>query len=134
MILITPVRLYNLQSLGQAFGRPLPFSSWIKILVRRIENYPLMRAGNIVSNTVQMAAVFVVWACMCVLPGRGSEFFFFKILFIYEKHTQREAETQAEREAGSMQGARCGTRSRVSRTEGGAKPLSHQGCPRGSEF
>ena len=39
----------------------------------------------------------------------------------------------AEREAGSMQGARCGTRSRVSRimplAEGGAKPLSHQGCP-----
>ena len=27
------------------------------------------------------------------------------------RHTQREAETQAEREAGSMQGAPCGTRS-----------------------
>ena len=24
-------------------------------------------------------------------------------------HTQREAETQADKEAGSMQGARCGT-------------------------
>ena len=29
--------------------------------------------------------------------------FFFKILFIYERHREREAETQAEGEAGSMQ-------------------------------
>ena len=47
--------------------------------------------------------------------------------------TEREAETQAEGEAGSMQGARRGTRSRVSRirpwAEGGAKPLSYLGCP-----
>ena len=48
-------------------------------------------------------------------------------------HTHTEAETQAEGEAGSMQGAPPGTRSRVSRTrpwaEGGAKPLSRPGCP-----
>ena len=31
--------------------------------------------------------------------------FYFNILFIYSKETQREAETQAEGEAGSMQGA-----------------------------
>ena len=48
---------------------------------------------------------------------------------------EREAETQAEGEgeAGSMQGARHGTRSRDSRimpwAEDGAKPLSHLGCP-----
>ena len=46
---------------------------------------------------------------------------------------EREAETQAEGEAGSMQGARRGTRSQVSRirpwAEGGGKPLSHPGCP-----
>ena len=58
---------------------------------------------------------------------------FFKILFIHERHREREAETQAEGEAGSMQGAQSGTQSRISRitpwTEGGAKPLSHQGCP-----
>ena len=46
---------------------------------------------------------------------------------------EREAETQAEGEAGSMQGAPRGTRSQVSRirpwAEGGAKPLSHPGCP-----
>ena len=45
----------------------------------------------------------------------------------------REAETQAEGEAGSMQGARHGTQSQVSRirpwAKGGAKPLSHPGCP-----
>ena len=46
---------------------------------------------------------------------------------------EREAETQAEGEAGSMQGARRGTPSWVSRirpwAEGGAKLLSHPGCP-----
>ena len=41
---------------------------------------------------------------------------------------EKKAETQAEGEAGSMQGARRGTPSRVSRitpwAEGGTKPLS----------
>ena len=52
-------------------------------------------------------------------------------LFIHER--QREAETQSEEEAGSVQGAQRGIRSLVSRitplAEGGAKPLSHPGCP-----
>ena len=43
-----------------------------------------------------------------------------------------KTEKDAEREAGSMQGARPGTPSWVSRitpwAEGGAKPLSHLGC------
>ena len=51
--------------------------------------------------------------------------------YLFMRHTEK-AETQAEGEAGSMQGARRGTRSRVSRvtpwTEGGAKPLSHPGA------
>ena len=65
--------------------------------------------------------------------------FFFKILFIYsweterERERERERQTQAEGEAGSMQGAWRETRSPVSRitpwSEGGAKPLSHLGCP-----
>ena len=46
---------------------------------------------------------------------------------------EREAETQAEGEAGSTQRAQCGTQSLVSRirpwAEGSAKPLSHPGCP-----
>ena len=50
-----------------------------------------------------------------------------------ETHTQRGAETQAEGEAGSMQGAPRGTRSRDSRimpwAEGRTKTLSHPGCP-----
>ena len=56
-------------------------------------------------------------------------------LFIHERYREREreAETQAEGEAGSMQGAACGTWSWYSRitpsAEGGAKPLSHLGCP-----
>ena len=49
--------------------------------------------------------------------------------------SEREAETQAEGEAGSMQGARRGTQSWGSRirpwAEGGAKPLSYLGCPEG---
>ena len=46
---------------------------------------------------------------------------------------EREAETQAEGEAGPMQEAPRGTQSRVPRitprTAGGAKPLRHWGCP-----
>ena len=49
------------------------------------------------------------------------------------RDTEREAETPAEGEAGSMQGAQCGTRSQDlgSRPErkAGAKPLSHPGIP-----
>ena len=51
-----------------------------------------------------------------------------------DTETEGDAETQAGGEAGSMQGAQCGTRSRVSRirpwADSGAKPLSHPGCPR----
>ena len=59
--------------------------------------------------------------------------FFSKILFIYSWETQREAETQAEGEAGSTQGAWYGTRSGVSRiipqAEGGDNLMGHQGRP-----
>ena len=51
-----------------------------------------------------------------------------------EREREREAETQAEGKAGSIQGAGLGTPSQVSRitpwAEGGAKPLSHLGCPK----
>ena len=57
----------------------------------------------------------------------------FIYLFMRDREREREAETQAEGEAGSMQGTRCETRSRVPRimpwAEGGAKLLSHLGCP-----
>ena len=43
-------------------------------------------------------------------------FIFFKdFIYLFMRDTEREAETQAEGGAGSMQGARCGTRSWVSR-------------------
>ena len=52
----------------------------------------------------------------CKMVPFGFVFFFFFLdLFIHERQREREAETQAEGEAGSMQGARRGTRSRVSR-------------------
>ena len=40
--------------------------------------------------------------------------FVFNISFIHERQRERMAETQGEGETGSMQGARRGTRSRVS--------------------
>ena len=50
-------------------------------------------------------------------------------IYLSMRDTEREAETQAEGEAGSMQGARCGSRSRVSRSRpeprADAQPLSH---------
>ena len=51
---------------------------------------------------------------------------------------EREAETQAEGEAGSMLGARHRTRSRDSRMapgpKAGTKPLSHPGIPYSQYF
>ena len=71
------------------------------------------------------------------LIWRGSflffSFLFFSRFYLFIHEREGEAETQAEGEAGSMQGARHGTRFQVSgvtpRAEGGAKPLSHPGCP-----
>ena len=65
--------------------------------------------------------------------------FFKKIcLFIHSERAKREAETQAEGEAASMQEARYGTPSWVSRitpqAAGGAKPLRHQGYPNTDGF
>ena len=60
-------------------------------------------------------------------PSRDpkAQIFFFFNFYLFMIGTQwereREAETQAEGEAGSMQGAPCGTRSRVSRTTPWAK-------------
>ena len=49
-----------------------------------------------------------------------------------EREREREAATQVEGEAVAIHGAQPGTGSQVSRirlwVEGGAKPVSHQGC------
>ena len=66
----------------------------------------------------------------------GSLFFFFKI-YLFMRGTQREAETQAEGEAGSLQGASCRT---LSPKPQGSHPdlkadtqsLSHPGVPEAS--
>ena len=51
-------------------------------------------------------------------------------MYLFMGDTQREAETQAEGEPDSMQGARCGTRSREPGShpelKADAQPLSHQ--------
>ena len=60
---------------------------------------------------------------------------FYYFLFIHERHRarKREAETQAEGEAGPMQGAQCGTRSldpgSCPELKADAQPLSHPGIP-----
>ena len=64
-------------------------------------------------------------ACLTVISLKKKKK---TLLFI-----EREAETQGEGETGSMQGAQCGTWSRIPRitpqAAGGAKPPRHQGCP-----
>ena len=63
-------------------------------------------------------------------------FFFFKFLFIHDRHTvrEREAETQAEEEAGSMHrepdmGFDPGSPGSRPGPKAGAKPLHHPGIP-----
>ena len=66
----------------------------------------------------------------------SAQWSFFFLIFCFqswETEREREAEKQAEAEAGSMQGARRGTWSQISRimpwAEGCTKPLSHPGHP-----
>ena len=67
------------------------------------------------------------------ITGKAFVFYSFIHLFIHLFIHERHTHIQAEGEAGSMQGARCGALSQVSRitpwAEGGAKSLSHPGCP-----
>ena len=53
-----------------------------------------------------------------------------KIIYLFMRDTERKRQRHRQKE---KQGARCGTRSRVSRitpqAAGGAKLLRHQGCP-----
>ena len=77
----------------------------------------------------QRSGVYIITSQVC-LTYLFSVFLFLKIfyLFIHERH--REAETQAEGQAGSLQGAPCGTRSQSpgSRPElkADAQLLSHR--------
>ena len=70
---------------------------------------------------------------MHVLMGQGTFILIYLRFYLFIREREREAETQAEGEAGSLEGARRGTRSRVPRitpwAKGGAKLLSPSGCP-----
>ena len=67
------------------------------------------------------------------LKSPALVFFFFLrfYLFIHERH--RKAETQAEGEAGSLQGARCSTQSQdpgiMTQSKAEVQPLSHPDAP-----
>ena len=67
--------------------------------------------------------------------GKPEHFLFFRdFIYLFMRDTQREAETQAEEEAGSLWGAQCGTWSQDPRIMTWAQvpqPLSHPGAPWG---
>ena len=60
-------------------------------------------------------------------------FFFIRFIYLFMRDTQQEAETQAEGETGSPQGARCGTWSQISGShpepKADAQLLIHPGIP-----
>ena len=86
--------------------------------------------GICVIMVVFVLKIYILTFFICNLFAIFVLFIFIKMLL---RDTEREAETQAEGTAGSMQGARRRTRSEVSRimpwAEGSAKQLSHLGCP-----
>ena len=75
------------------------------IIIKRVILEPVYGEFKCLNALATVVTVHFVapWVC---------DFFFFKISLIHERHTERGAETQAEGEAGSLRGARCGTRSR----------------------
>ena len=86
--------------------------------------------------------MYIFWIQFCRLDIFKAPFFkiylfkkkdLFVYLFMTDTQRKREVETQAEGEAGSIQGAWRETRSQVSRimpwAEGSTKPLIYPGCP-----
>ena len=84
------------------------------------------------TNILYILYLIYVFKIFTIIKNVYLKSIFLKILFIYSWEREREAETQAERKAGSMLEAWYGTLSRVSRitpwAEGGTKPLSHPSC------
>ena len=66
---------------------------------------------------------------ICERTMNFNNFFFNFYLFMIVTQREREAETQAEGEAGSLQGARCGIRSRISRIAPWAKGRRQTAAP-----
>ena len=64
------------------------------------------RRGHQRSTTLQGCRV-LVWLAFFL----SSFFFYLDFIYLFMRDTEKEAETQAEGEAGSLRGPRCGTRS-----------------------
>ena len=56
----------------------------------------------IIKLKILFTSFFLTQSFVVVIVSKG-------FIYLFMRDTQREAETQAEREAGSMQGAQCGT-------------------------
>ena len=57
-------------------------------------------------KTLQVLSIFIANLIFSIKPY----YYFFKdFIYLFTRDTQREVETQAEGEAGSLWGARCGT-------------------------
>ena len=89
---------------------------------------------------IRLSSAYFIYLTIYLLKNTSFSIFFFSFFsfYLFMRETQREAETQTEGEAGSTQGARCETWSWVSRImpwgRGGAKHLSHLGCPKSCNF
>eukprot|EP00071_Canis_lupus_P040810 XP_022274367.1 5'(3')-deoxyribonucleotidase, mitochondrial isoform X4 [Canis lupus familiaris] len=116
--------------LSEQYGLLQPGLSEKAISIWESENFflDLEPLPGAVEAVKQMANLENTHVFICTSPIK-----MYKYCPYEKREREREVETQAEGEAGSMQGAGCGTQSQVSRiatwAEGGAKPLSHPGCP-----
>ena len=86
------------------FGQP----GWLSGLA------PPLAQGMILETGIKSYMGLPAWSLLLSLPVSlpllpPPFFFLFKIFYLFMRDTQREAETQAEGEAGSMQGVGCGT-------------------------
>ena len=95
----------------------------------------VMHCCNVMSPLSNPCSLYYSQSGLYSLFMHQTHFFFFQdFIYLFMRDREREAQTQAEGEAGSMQGAWHWTRSQDSRirpwTEGGAKLLSHPGCPK----
>ena len=101
--------------------------------VLHFKNFVILRMLCKQSQCLNFKTGFLHSWCPWGPPTLSITFFFSKD-FIYPWETQKEAETQVDEEAGSMQGVDAGldpgTPGSRPGLKAGAKPLSHPGIPR----
>ena len=73
--------------------------------------FSLRWSNNEITNTLFSYKAFNIMMFF-TLKDWVFKFFFKGFIYLFMRDTQREAETQAEGEAGSPQGAQCRTRSK----------------------